>query len=212
MRRLFISLGSLLFICAVSISAAQALGRSQVSESVQKLHLTDCELPCFMGITLGKTTLEQAKQILMAIPSASIAAIKPETDDDRASIVVKVVKDTYTIIYFHKSIAESIYIDGEFSSDMPSLGDAMPIYGTPKCGIVSPAAGNLLNTIYVPDEAHGVGASFFSWSLMTWNSKIVKLSIWRITPDDPSTRCESCFYWRGPQNPYGESGGQCGEL
>jgi hypothetical protein len=49
-----------------AISLALLIGRSQPApESLRRLHLTDCELPCWIGILPGKTTVAEAKEQIL---------------------------------------------------------------------------------------------------------------------------------------------------
>lgn len=63
----FLPLPMLIFI--VAIGATTLIGRaSPVPEQVAALHLGDmCELPCWIGITPGKTTLQESKEILSRV-------------------------------------------------------------------------------------------------------------------------------------------------
>jgi hypothetical protein len=60
-----------LTLCIVSFTLtafALLIGRSQpLSTALQRLHLTDCELPCFIGIMPGQTTLAQAKARILTV-------------------------------------------------------------------------------------------------------------------------------------------------
>jgi len=54
--------GLWIFVCALLL-AARLIGSAQpVPENVAILHLTDCELPCWIGIIPGQTTFEDARQ------------------------------------------------------------------------------------------------------------------------------------------------------
>src|SRR5258705_4765753 len=47
-------------VCAGSIVTARP-GDLAVADSLTTLHMTDCTLPCWMGVTPGVTTLEEAR-------------------------------------------------------------------------------------------------------------------------------------------------------
>jgi hypothetical protein len=60
MRLLALSLISI-FSFILLIFGAQSVGKAQLApEGISALHLTDCALPCWNGITLGKTQLGDA--------------------------------------------------------------------------------------------------------------------------------------------------------
>jgi hypothetical protein len=61
MRRLALLSSTIMVSLCVLIGFAISLGRQQpLPESVALLHLSDCELPCWIGIIPGQTTMRQA--------------------------------------------------------------------------------------------------------------------------------------------------------
>lgn len=61
MRRLLAQLSTITLIFTLTTLAALLIGRAQPTPPrVAMLHLTDCELPCWIGIVPGKTTLFEA--------------------------------------------------------------------------------------------------------------------------------------------------------
>jgi hypothetical protein len=55
-------------LAIVAISFALLIGRSQpLPESIRRLHLTDCELPCWIGIVPGQTTIAEAKERIVTV-------------------------------------------------------------------------------------------------------------------------------------------------
>jgi hypothetical protein len=63
MRRLILWLAALIAVFSLAALIAVQLGRRQpLPERVAMLHLTDCELPCWIGIVPGKTTRGEARQ------------------------------------------------------------------------------------------------------------------------------------------------------
>jgi hypothetical protein len=67
-------------VLTLTVSSVILIGRAQpIPERVAALHLGDmCALPCWIGITPGKTTVEQAKQIIAQVYSqAQIMAAAP---------------------------------------------------------------------------------------------------------------------------------------
>ena len=62
---------------ALLIFAARVIGQAQPPPALQELHLTDCQLPCWSGITPGKTTFAEALQQLKAIYPQAAVTINP---------------------------------------------------------------------------------------------------------------------------------------
>lgn len=62
---------ALIALFALAISIASAIGRTQaIPERIALLHLGDmCELPCWIGITPGKTMIGEAQQIMEKVYS-----------------------------------------------------------------------------------------------------------------------------------------------
>ncbi len=63
MPRIIVGVSILLIVCVLTVSAAILIGYQQPApEQVAVLHLTDCELPCWIGIVPGKTTIVEARR------------------------------------------------------------------------------------------------------------------------------------------------------
>src|SRR5688572_24925895 len=61
MRRLIFSTTALIVVFSLTAPISILIGRHQpLPERVAMLHLTDCELPCWIGIVPGKTTVGEA--------------------------------------------------------------------------------------------------------------------------------------------------------
>lgn len=70
-KMLFLTLAVIL-ACAFSTGGAVFAARlSSPPDYLAELHFTDCELPCWMGIIPGKTTLSEAQQIILKAFSTS---------------------------------------------------------------------------------------------------------------------------------------------
>src|SRR5579871_2579767 len=70
----------IIFIAAAAITGAIFIGRQQpTSNRAAFLHLNDCELPCWIGIIPGKTTLTEAenriRQTYESIPGYQLSQI-----------------------------------------------------------------------------------------------------------------------------------------
>ncbi len=72
MRWLVVRTLILLIVCLFVTGTAVVVGRQQpISPRLAMLHLTDCKLPCWIGIIPGTTTLDEAKKDITATYSPS---------------------------------------------------------------------------------------------------------------------------------------------
>lgn len=90
MRRLLKWIFILLAVIAAGIVLAQSIGRQQpLPERVAILHLTDCKLPCWIGIVPGKTTVGEARrrirEVYADLPGYSV---RDDLDADVPSFAV----------------------------------------------------------------------------------------------------------------------------
>src|SRR5260221_12733466 len=66
MRRFMIVGLKVAVILSLIVGGGVFVARRQLlPDYLSGLHLTDCEIPCWMGIIPGKTTLSEAQQIIM---------------------------------------------------------------------------------------------------------------------------------------------------
>src|SRR5258707_8222360 len=106
LRWLVIRIAVLWIMLAVAVSGAILIGRRQpIPDRIALLHLNDCELPCWIGIVPGKTTLgetqDRIKQVYGAIPGYELRttdlgfALTSQTQDDE--IIIRLTKcDDYS--------------------------------------------------------------------------------------------------------------------
>jgi hypothetical protein len=142
-------LGALMLISVVSINLARAMGRGQpFSRIVQQIHLVDCEQPCIMGLTIGKTTEQKAKEIFAELPKLSDNIKFSDLEFYGSSVTMTLTniengKDADFMGHFKNNLS---YYGGiklfEFY-ELPTLGELVTIYGIPTC------AGKIL-----PDDSY----------------------------------------------------------
>ena len=93
-------------------------------EIIETLHLTDCDLPCWAGVTPGKTGQDEAIQRL--------TAIYPDLMVVNGSAKVYVYTHTYNIqIGMEKGVVNYVLI-GVWDNTL-RLGDLIALYGKPTC-------------------------------------------------------------------------------
>src|SRR5579871_4074209 len=91
-------------VFALLIVAAQAIGNAQPPPAaIQELHLTDCQLPCWLGITPGRTSFDEVVQRLkVAYPESSLdidgLGILSHSGDDSSGASVSVSANQARIV------------------------------------------------------------------------------------------------------------------
>ena len=118
------------------IFAARELGNHQPpSAALAQLHLTDCALPCWLGITPGQTTLiEAVRRVTAAYPQTSPSIIDGRIANAETSFgQIILMADRVGIV--HRISLPTFNLKGV------SLADAVSLLGTPTWMVgVHPAA------------------------------------------------------------------------
>lgn len=117
-------------ILTVLIGGARAIGQTiPLSEHVARLHLTDCEPPCWADIMPGQTTLDEARErLLQRYPAAEFF------NDDNGIELHLHNFSMGTMVYL--GVTDNIVTDIviRFSvDDMPTLQQVISVYGVPGC-------------------------------------------------------------------------------
>lgn len=101
MRRLFIALFALTLLIILSLCAALFIGRRQpIPPRIAMLHLTDCQLPCWIGIVPGTTTLDEAQEKIRQVFDATSFEV---TDDFPNFIITDRVTGESVEVWLHLS-------------------------------------------------------------------------------------------------------------
>src|SRR5260221_10010058 len=78
----------LLLFCFLSIYSAVLLGRkTAVSPAIVMLHLSECILPCWVGIVPGKTTVAEARENIAHVYGENSVYKVSNTDNHRFTII-----------------------------------------------------------------------------------------------------------------------------
>lgn len=137
MGRLCALLLFLITIFALMMGVSMQIGQRQSQPArVQRLHLADCLLPCWNGIRPGVSSASAAKdRINAALPdfeslsSAGSSKFLIWTEYADIDRVVHVVNVT-----IQNSLVATIGIGTDHtSSEMPTLGEVLAVYGAPTC-------------------------------------------------------------------------------
>lgn len=145
MRRLFFYSFALCGLCAAIISLTVIIGRAQpLPERIQRLHLTDCAAPCWMGIMPGRTLASQTYRRLVEIFGAFQYTLEPDQavdDTTSGGLDLRLKTDdrpprlqtTVGIGYSQGVINYVSVLTDRRDNWMPSLGEVVSILGSPSC-------------------------------------------------------------------------------
>ncbi len=121
---------ALMVVCALLIVSARLIGAMQPAPlRLAQLHLTDCVLPCWLGITPGETSYTEA--------AARVRAVYPPPDvtiQETQIFVAYLIHSAYgaASIQISNGIVSSIYL---LTSDVDGveMGDAANLFKAPDC-------------------------------------------------------------------------------
>jgi hypothetical protein len=144
MKRLLSFVLGLTIITSLLMGVLLLLGRAEpIPQRIEWLHLTDCALPCWSGVTPGVSSLSDAV--------AHIDAALPDFDrqpiiDGRFLFWVK-RSDMNPILHRVEVEGENgtvvwmSIVMGQPNDDMPTLSEMLALYGSPTCAIVDDQTG-----------------------------------------------------------------------
>jgi hypothetical protein len=133
------------------VSAARLVGHGlPESAPVHQLHLSDCALPCWIGIVPGATSASEAMRYLLeTFPPGDNAHPRLPSSGPTTSVwiemtlpIANVVVDPILVhVEFVHGITNRIMIQGKrygMLNTMPRVGDVVRLFGPPSC--VNPQA------------------------------------------------------------------------
>ncbi len=128
MRRFLVWVSGLTALFALLIVTIEAISGAYPPPALAALHLTDCQLPCWLGITPGQTTLDQAVyRIQTAYPQATL-----NVNRSAASFVVRGNSTRLAINVFADSRAVvSDLLLYTYDFDGLALGDVVSLLKKP---------------------------------------------------------------------------------
>ncbi len=168
MSRLLILSLLLIPVFALAMGVVMLMGQMQpLPSGVQWLHLTDCSLPCWNGITPRVSSLGDAEdRIALAFPqfhqlSANSLPFQTWMLDDgvtQANINMAVDDGVVATLGIGTGIP---------SRQMPRLGDVLALFGAPTCVSFMDGAGAYVLSYENPDPRFGVYFYIDEASLVT---------------------------------------------
>ena len=127
------------------VLAAIWLGRHQPpSEWIDVLHLTDCELPCWLDITPGETSIDRAQEQVEAVFGDRSHYRLYQPTHDKLSYIITYKQSGYSLniqLQGHDALVDAIWLGWDHpSSALPSIASLYPALGAP-FGIYAQGAG-----------------------------------------------------------------------
>jgi hypothetical protein len=187
MRRMTILIVVVCVLFSVSITIARGVGYRQPSSSpsavVEQLQMHDCETPCVMGITVGKTSRLEAVMLLAAstlpdygrevIWNGNSGSIEYRLLDKKSSEVV--------ILYFDfengKVSAVRVYLRGPTAT--LTLGNSIQRYGIPLCILAEPdLAMDRVPGMYVAFQINNTIIEMHAEAPPQWDTLIRYMSVY----------------------------------
>jgi hypothetical protein len=180
MRRLLILSLLMAVVTSVLALAAVGVGRAQ-PDRPDWLHLRDCALPCWAGMTPGLTPIGDVKQRLSALMLGSGRSWMPSSPLDAHnpfftwSSVDRLTGVSINLFAENDGKTASLIGIGSDHRDslMPRLGDALLAFGPPTC-VIAASDLSLFNLIY-EDRAAG-SLSEIDTDSLRWTSPIRSFS------------------------------------
>jgi hypothetical protein len=179
-----------------------------------------------MGVTLRKTTYDEALHILRNMPSPpgytmTFEFDKRKSTDSMKVITIQLLKNGSDPVFpqqfemtigFWENVATFAGGQGEFFTSTPTLADFTLLYGPPQCANHDYGMGNHWEDVYFIDERNDILIFLFGWYPLEWESSVITFSVSTYDRENPNNRdpC-GCLYWRGIYDIWGTGGGLCGE-
>ena len=174
MRSLGLGVCGLTLVFVLLIVAARAIGNAQPPpEALQELHLTDCKLPCWLGIIPGKTTYEEAVRRMRVYypyiydPPGAQTVRALIYQPDLSDVDIETYQDAHGIV-------SQIFITTPNVSDGIALGDVTSLLGAPTCRATAVADRGLIFGSSLRNFAwiYPYGSVLTNWHAEVWNIRI----------------------------------------
>ncbi len=129
MRLIGLVVAALMIVFVLLIAAARALGNAQPPpEGLAQLHLTECALPCWLGIVPGQTTFDEGVQHVKAIYPQSVVTF--EYSQVAFGLRASTAFGQISLVGGDDGIIRDISLR-MFTLEGVALGDVVNLLGTP---------------------------------------------------------------------------------
>ena len=146
MYRILLNISRLTLTCILLIGVSLLLGRAQPLDwRVTTLHLTDCAIPCWIGIEAEQTTQEEAQALFRkAYPEHEPFLIMPNDGGGWVQAQLDIQAFTPAQVVPHIMISGDLdntgRVVGGNSTFLPRLGDVLLLWGPPTCAFADASA------------------------------------------------------------------------
>jgi hypothetical protein len=151
MRRLFIYSIGLFLLFSVAIIVMILIGRAKlIPDRLAMLHLTDCQIPCWIGITPSKTTISQAKAYIDAVYATApdyLIVDTQESDDTLLQFLIHTKSSSDGVAFIRVSASHNgviAWIDitffdlkGQPLGIPPTIAELHSILGPPASTVIA---------------------------------------------------------------------------
>ncbi len=192
MRQVILVTVAVWVVFGLAISLSIAIGRGQPpSAGVSQLHLNDCEVPCLMGVTLGKANFDEVKRTFAAatIPPGYTSEVM-QTVNDPYHVAILLLKNQLdmpftmsTYVDFYEGIWRSAGMDIDARYERPpQFADMVALYGAPTCAYWTyGVTGNHYRVVYMLDQARSLAVRLTLPLAIRfpprWSSRVLNISM-----------------------------------
>jgi hypothetical protein len=194
-------------LCIVGTTIAVSIGvlivitrlvgyQQQPSPWIKTLHLNDCQLPCWIGIAPGETTLEAANALIKAKYGNLIEEVEGGFDQDaklQKFVINSLLPYKFSILFSYKEndstlVVESLYfVLDETSAKAPALGDLYGFLGSPNhLAQSSTSQAGRLTLLYFPSSRAVVDVKWVAcqnyYDKVRIDQAVVIFTIWQESP------------------------------
>ena len=198
MRRLLVLCLLLTVVFGLATAGLVAIAhRLPPSQNVQAWHLTDCRLPCFAGVTVGQSTIEEAKrEIEKTFGQSGYVLQQPDVEFNKIALSWTKAKTITSLgsninMTFYPTVVSAIGL-GAYGQDAGplTLGDLMSVLGEPSCAFADDSLTSL-NILYFDRKF----ALSFGVSGLSLDEPVRNVTILR--PTNSTCQGITASRWRG---------------
>jgi hypothetical protein len=205
-----------ILLALMTVAALIAGQQRALPESFQRLHLTPCTRPCWLGMAPGEATLDAAMQRitdnfgsdhdivwsggpgLIRILADGTEVIVLTTDVTLREKASQEHEITFGVRYDQKTrVVQEIAFTNSETNRLPTFRELVSVYGTPNCLIQNRGLGNTpLTLLYLDQQKHVLLSARVLSRGFGWDQALFELSL----NDDLPYPLYSCQPWRGFTN------------
>jgi hypothetical protein len=206
-RRIYLEVRIFVFTLAVvwAMFAGLIVGALKLGEAlpestlVRQLRLSDCTLPCWIGIVPGITSTDEALSRVSEI--FALPYQLPSSNEVTSSVWVEMPTLDAILVHleFVEGVNSRILIQGKLYGildSMPRVGDIISLFGTPSC--VNPQSPGFMGWSLFYDMPDGVTVvGVLGRDSISWTQPIYFMYMRPRNVGDAYESCSTFQQWRG---------------